>query len=685
MIDTPSLDGGGKDEELSIFNYSDFKSYLEWADVITERAIAEASGRKLPEEIHNVFKERYLNKSDPLKALRSDIETKSVKLLLQKWFDLTTSSKAVGRRILRVNLGLEHGNPKRILLECGIPAEEIPEYFELDRDHKTQSMESMSQSDAVQGLAAAVVYSFLLKGIRRGDFGSVRMPEGKVEVTVTPTQTSSLSLEMEALRLENAELKKLLQRSGLLSQLEENPQGPAIKTEEAGGKDRSALASGFTQSKKLSKSSGKTHAEKRRPVLSSKGSSSGSGSEVDESELEEEENPDSVESFGEESSQDSDGRSGGRSKSRSTGKSKLVKSQEEQLLLMSTIRETVTIGLASTKAPEINTFNSLLRSSEGLPMVNCRNDVYTVKMRRTLNSEGNLTEVKLYAPGWKAGNEFALAFGARNVQKYLWPQSFPELKAFLVEQNAMLDIDCKTSESRRKALEQGGYNVEERREYVRGYSQFLKDIMKVDLLDGEDPGHDRHVQVYAVYLHFHYLVWNFAMASNDSSLLDVERVSAIFERYFSTKLTSKSAVVLNSTASMRDSLVFLGYGCYESKCKRIGMLHHFCMYCNKDVVGSMLSSTGGKTLASGDNKTSQGSGYFKRYKKWIADQKAAGVTDSQALTRSKFEASTPAPSSSTSKAAVASTRVVRDGDYYEWLERNQSLVTIRVPPQSHLN
>jgi hypothetical protein len=108
---------------------------------------------------------------------------------------------------------------------------------------------------------------------------------------------------------------------------------------------------------------------------------------------------------------------------------------------------------------------------------------------------------------------------------------------------------------------------------------------------------------------------------------------------------------------MKMAVVWLGYGCI-GRCRKSGMCPGFCLNCNAEAVGDSIHGNKGSTK--------------ERFAAW---KKEMISKDPQAkVTFADFTKNGPKLDKSVSKKEG-----LTEGDYYDWLEENQSRFRLDIP------
>ena len=81
------------------------------------------------------------------------------------------------------------------------------------------------------------------------------------------------------------------------------------------------------------------------------------------------------------------------------------------------------------------------------------------------------------------------------------------------------------------------YDPGERYKTVKPFYRTLKDIAKSTVGLKEEPSHPKHIQVFALFSHFEYLMWTSAMVTSQTAVLTEDPIG-IWTRHYDTKMTA---------------------------------------------------------------------------------------------------------------------------------------------------
>ena len=80
----------------------------------------------------------------------------------------------------------------------------------------------------------------------------------------------------------------------------------------------------------------------------------------------------------------------------------------------------------------------------------------------------------------------------------------------------------------------GGYDTAKRKECLNSYYLLMKELIRSVLSGEHGSDHPLHVQAWAIFAHFHYLIFTYAMLTNQDELLR-SNVLSLWNLHFDAK------------------------------------------------------------------------------------------------------------------------------------------------------
>jgi hypothetical protein len=287
------------------------------------------------------------------------------------------------------------------------------------------------------------------------------------------------------------------------------------------------------------------------------------------------------------------------------------------------------------------------------------------KLLKAKDSGSGMYKLVLLHANWQ--DESTLQYDVSSNPKFFMPQNFLQWRAFMNLQLTTLEKDMQNAGAVRDAKDIGGYDTAVRKDCLNCYYLIMKDLIQ-SILPGEcGSEHPWHVQAWAIFAHFNYLIFTYAMLTNSDEILRSNALS-LWNLHFDAKIKA-----IAFSISLKDAASLLGYGCSKSGCRKVGVLDNYCPGCNRDAVGALLGQKGSVDDSSGE-------GFSARYSKWKAVQESKGVTDAKLKSKEAFKKDNPLPK----KVKVVS-KMISEDEYYAYLGANQHLFVIQKPSRLYLN
>lgn len=327
-------------------------------------------------------------------------------------------------------------------------------------------------------------------------------------------------------------------------------------------------------------------------------------------------------------------------------------------------QHSATVQISASRRPvDVTYLLDQVDTQKGLLWSDVRGNLYAIRKAKAKESVTGMYKLVLLHANWQ--DEGSLQYDVSSNSKYFLPQNYMQWRALMNLQITTLENDLQNGSAIKTAKAVGGYDTAKRKECLNSYYLLMKELIRSVLSGEHGSDHPLHVQAWAIFAHFHYLIFTYAMLTNQDELLR-SNVLSLWNLHFDAKIKA-----ISFSISIKEAASLLGYGCSKSGCRRIGVLDNYCPGCNREEVRTLLAQEGTEGESSVE-------GYNQRYKRWKADQLGKGVQD---VSKEAFKKSNPAPE----KKTVKKSNAVSEEEYYYFLESNQSLFSIQLPSRVYLN
>jgi len=306
-------------------------------------------------------------------------------------------------------------------------------------------------------------------------------------------------------------------------------------------------------------------------------------------------------------------------KSRRTVGTEVTSGKRESLVE----QHAITVQISAQRRPVDVTFLlDQIDTVKGLLWADVRGNLYAIRRVKSKDSCTGMYKLALLHANWQ--DESALQYDVNSNSKYFLPQNFSQWRAFMNLQLSTLEKDLQNNSAVKDAKRIGGYDISVRKDCLNSYYLLMKDLIQ-SILPGECGGdHPLHVQAWAIFAHFHYLIFTHSMLTNSDEMLRSNALS-LWNLHFDAKIKS-----IAFSISFKDAATFLGYGCNKSGCRKLGVLDNYCPGCNREAVGALLGQKGAV-------EDSNGESFAVKYRKWKAAQEANGITATNLLSKAAFK------------------------------------------------
>ena len=325
-----------------------------------------------------------------------------------------------------------------------------------------------------------------------------------------------------------------------------------------------------------------------------------------------------------------------------------------------------TVQISASRRPVDVTFLlDQIDTIKGLLWADVRGNLYAIRKVKSKDSCAGPYKLALLHANWQ--DESTLQYDVNSNSKYFLAQNFLQWRAFMNLQLSTLEKDMQNEVAVRDAKNIGGYDTSVRKDCVNSYYLLMKDLIQ-SILPGEcGSDHPLHVQAWAIFAHFNYLIFTYAMLTNNDEMLRSNALS-LWNLHFDAKIKA-----IAFSISFKDAASLLGYGCSKSGCRKVGVLDNYCPGCNREAVGTLLGRKG-------TSDDSNGESFSVRYSKWKAAQEANGVTAANLKSKEAFKKANPAP-----KRDKVGVTMISEEEYYSYMGANQHLFVIQKPSRIYLN
>jgi len=270
----------------------------------------------------------------------------------------------------------------------------------------------------------------------------------------------------------------------------------------------------------------------------------------------------------------------------------------------------ITVQISASRRPVDVTFLlDQIDTAKGLLWADVRGNLFAIRKIKSKDSCAGTYKLVLLHANWQ--DESTLQYDVNSNSKYFLAQNYLQWRAFMNLQLSTLEKDMQNEVAVRDAKNVGGYDTSVRKDCVNNYYLLMKDLIQSILPGDCGSDHPLHVQAWAIFAHFNYLIFTYAMLTNNDEMLRSNALS-LWNLHFDAKI---KAIAFSIT--FKDAASFLGYGCSKSGCRKVGVLDNYCPGCNREAVGTLLGRKG---------KTEDGESFLAKYSKWKAAQEANGVT-----------------------------------------------------------